>query len=128
MSEKPAALSKAEWGIMNICYQLGRCTARQVYEASIDTRERDYQTVKTLLDRIAAKGYLKVEKVGPICLFSPSLTKRRALAAAIDDFVSNVLDNSLAPLFQHLHGSGKLSEDELTELKKLLIEKDKQDV
>lgn len=127
MKKRATGLSRAEWGVINICYAVGKATARQIYEASLGEheRQRDYQTVKTLLDRIAAKGFLKVEKVGPVCLFSPVVQRRRALAGAIDDFVRTVLDNSLAPLFQHLHGGRKLSKDEVESLKRLLQKREK---
>jgi hypothetical protein len=38
----------------------------------------------------------------------------------VEDFVSNVLDNSVAPLFQHLARNETISERELEMLKDLL--------
>lgn len=105
---------------MNICWRLGKSTARQVYDESLGHRERDYQTVKTLLDRIAGKGYLKIEKLGPLCLYTPIVRRSAALAAAIEDFTRTVLDNTLAPVFVHLADSGNLRQEELDSLRELL--------
>jgi BlaI family transcriptional regulator, penicillinase repressor len=113
-------LSPAEWKVMNLCWKLRKATARQIYEASLQDQERDYQTVKTMLDRIAAKGYLKVEKLGPLCIFSPAVTRASVVAGAVEDFVANVLDNSVAPLFQHLARSETIDEQELEALRNLL--------
>lgn len=113
-------LSRAEWTLMNICWRLGKSTARQVYDESLDRQERDYQTVKTLLDRIAAKGYLKIEKLGPLCLYTPIVPRSAALGTAIEDFTRTVLDNTLAPVFVHLADSGRLKEAELDSLRELL--------
>ncbi len=120
MKSEPQRLSRTEWTLMNICWRLGKSTARQVYEESLDRRERDYQTVKTLLDRIAAKGYLEIEKLGPLCLYTPIVKRSAALATAIEDFTHTVLDNTLAPVFVHLADSGRLQEEELESLRELL--------
>ena len=77
-----APLSRSEWRIMNLCWRLGRCTARQVWEESRETRKRDYQTIKTQLDRITGKGYLTVEKLGPLCLYTPAVRRSRAVGSS----------------------------------------------
>ena len=120
MNSEPQRLSRTEWTLMNICWRLGKSTARQVYDESLGHRERDYQTVKTLLDRIAGKGYLKIEKLGPLCLYTPIVRRSAALAAAIEDFTRTVLDNTLAPVFVHLADSGNLRQEELDSLRELL--------
>ena len=113
-------LSPAEWKVMNLCWKLRKATARQIYEASSQNQERDYQTVKTLLDRIEAKGYLKMEKLGPLCIFSPAVSRASVVAGAVEDFVETVLDNSVAPLFQHLANNESMDEQELEAIRDLL--------
>jgi BlaI family penicillinase repressor len=120
MIKKLRKLSPAEWKVMNLCWKLRIATARQVYESSSHNQERDYQTVKTLLDRIAAKGYLKMEKLGPLCIFSPAVSRASIVAGAVEDFVSTVLDNSVAPLFQHLANTENIDEQELEAIRDLL--------
>ena len=122
--EKPhlKPLSRAEWQLMNLCWRLGQSTARQVWEASLELKHRDYRTVKTMLDRMASKGYLEVEKLGPLSLFTPTIERRKAVGEAVQDFVDVVLDRALAPLFVHLADEKdlELSDDELAALEKLL--------
>ena len=113
-------LSRSEWKLMNICWQLGKATARQVYEESLAEQQRGYQTVKTLLDRIAAKGYLGTEKLGPLVLYTPAIGRRRALSAAVGDFVDTVLGRSLAPLCLHLADQEDLSDSERATLEDLI--------
>jgi BlaI family penicillinase repressor len=120
MARKLRKLSPAEWSVMNLCWKLRKATARQIYEASLQNQERDYQTVKTLLDRIEAKGYLKMEKLGPLCIFSPIVSRASAVAGAVEDFVATVLDNSVAPLFQHLAKAENIDERELEAIRSLL--------
>ena len=120
MTEPLPKLSKAEWTVMNRCWRRGQATARQIHDDGAATGQRDYRTTKTLLDRIVAKGYLEVEKLGPLCLYTPAVSRRDALAGAIREFVDVVLDRTLAPLFLHLAEEEELSDEELAALEKLL--------
>ncbi len=104
-------LSRTEWTIMQICWRLGRATARQVHEAS--DRTRDYRTVKTLLDRMAAKGFLRIEKLGRLSLFVPAVARSRALSEVVTTFVDDVLERSVAPLYLHLAERDDLTPEEI---------------
>ena len=118
-------LSKAEWLVMKACWERKNSTARDIHEAVGPHREWEYQTVKTMLDRLVDKGYLRREKVGPISVFSPGVPRAKALRRAIDGFVETVLANQLTPLFAHLAGGEKLSAEEVAALKKLVEENEK---
>jgi len=120
MARRFRKLSPVEWKLMNLCWKLRKATARQVHEASLPEQQREYQTVKTLLDRIAAKGYLKIEKLGPLCIYSPAVSRASVVAGAVEDFVANVLDHSVAPLVQHLARDEDIGEQEIRMLKDLL--------
>ena len=124
MTERPP-LSKTEWRIMNHCWRLGQATARQVWERSLEQHDRDYQTVKTLLDRITVKGYLEVEKLGNLCLYTPTVDRRTAAGEAVHEFVDVVLDKALAPLFVYLAEKEDLSQEELDTLERLVEREEK---
>lgn len=113
-------LSRTEWKVMNICWRLGSATARQIYEESLDDQDREYRTVKTLLDRIAAKGYLATEKLGPLVIYTPAVERRSTLRDAVGDFVDTVLGRSLSPLVLHLAEREDLSRDERRALEGLI--------
>ena len=117
-------LSRTEWKMMNICWRLGPATARQVWEESLAERERGYRTVKTLLDRVAAKGYLAIDKVGPVSVYRPLVGRARAVGDAIGRFVSEVLDESVAPLYLHLAERDDLEPEEIEEIRRILDEKE----
>jgi BlaI family transcriptional regulator, penicillinase repressor len=125
MSKSLPELSKAEWLIMNCCWKKGKRTARQVYEEAREQKDWEYQTVKTMLDRLTAKGYLKCEKLGPLCLFEAAVQRAPAVARAIDAFLDTTLGDTLAPLFSHLAKSRKLSDEEIAALKKMIDQKDR---
>jgi BlaI family transcriptional regulator, penicillinase repressor len=120
MSKKLPDLSKAEWVIIKLCWKKGKSTARQIYEDTVDEKKWEYQTVKTMLDRIAQKGYLKREKLGPLCLYKPRVPRKKVVSLAINNFFSTVMDNALAPLFIHMANERKLSDEEIESLKQLI--------
>lgn len=120
MPEKLDSLSKTEWTVMNICWRKGEVSARVVYEESLETREREYQTIKTMLDRLVAKGYLRNRRFGPLLLYKPAVSRAKVLTQAIDNFVSTVLDDTLAPLFLHFVDRQNLSKEEVEALEKLI--------
>jgi predicted transcriptional regulator len=113
-------LSPTEWTVMNICWRLGPATAREVHRQSLADRARDYRTVKTLLDRIVEKGYLRVEKRDGTNVYVPIAARRRTVATALEDFVDRVLDRKLAPLYLHLAERDDLSEEEAAFFRKQL--------
>ena len=113
-------LTKAEWLIMRCCWKKGKCTARDVYEEVLKQKGWRYQTVKTMLDRLVQKGYVKMGKIGPICLFEPAVSQTRVMGKALDSFVGTVLGGALTPIFAHLAKGRKLSQEDIESLKKLV--------
>jgi len=124
MQKKHPGLSKTEWRLMNICWRKGRVSARVIYEETLREKARGYQTVKTMLDRLVAKGYLRREKFGPIWLYEPDVQRAAVAAREIESFVGTVLDNTVAPLFAYFTGKEKLSREELEELRRLVEEQE----
>jgi BlaI family penicillinase repressor len=122
MAKEMPDLSKNEWIIMNICWENGKATARQVYEEAAKTRQWEYQTVKTMLDRLVAKGYVGREKLGPLCLYKPAVTRARTVSRSIETFWDTVLGKTFSPLFAHLAKGQKLSPEEIESLRQVLEE------
>lgn len=120
MPDNLPALSQAEWLLMKICWGQDKSTARQVYEEARKQRKWEYQTVKTMLDRLAGKGYLRKEKLGPLCLYQSKVPQSKTTAKAIENFVDTVLDNTFAPLFAHLAKGKKLSDEEIASLREII--------
>ena len=87
-----AALSKSEWELMLLCWELGAPTAREVHRASLADRPRDYRTVLATLNNIVAKGFLRVEKQPgprniPTNRYTPAVPRRQAVEERIRAFL-----------------------------------------
>lgn len=119
MSKKLAELSRTEWLVMNSCWQQGKSTARQIYEDIAHIKDWEYQTVKTMLDRLVIKGYLKRSKLGPLCLFKPAVPQKKTRERTIDKFKKTVLGGSVTPLLAYLVKE-QLNDEEVDRLKELI--------
>ena len=122
MPRKLPELSRAEWLVMNLCWENGKATARQIYEQALREKTWNYQTVKTMLDRLTTKGYLKREKLGPLCLYQALVAREGVVDKTIGVFWNTVLGSTFTPLFAHLAKSKKLSKGEIESLKTLIQE------
>lgn len=91
-------LSHSEWGLMRICWRLGRCTVRQVLKEDRHKPKRDYRTILTFMSRMANKGWLKVEKEGNTNYYRPAVQQKRAVRGEIRRF----LDEVVGPEPEHL--------------------------
>ena len=90
------ALSASEWELMLICWDLGAPSAREVHQASLGNRRRNYRTVLATLNNIAVKGYLKVEKQPgprniPTNRYVPAIARGPALERRIRRFLEHDL-------------------------------------
>ncbi|MCE5250499.1 BlaI/MecI/CopY family transcriptional regulator [bacterium] len=119
-------LGELEWAVMKTCWDKGKTTARIIFEEIKKTRNIQYQTIKTTLDRLVQKGYLVREKFGPIWLYSSTVTETTLTSKAIESFAQTVFGNAIAPVFIHLLKKKKYTH-EIEELKKIINEIEEED-
>lgn len=84
-------LSPSEWEIMRICWKLGRANVREIFGEDLKKRRRDYRTILTFVGRMAAKGFLTVEKEGNTNYYTAAVPQKRALQGEIDRFLNGVV-------------------------------------
>ena len=76
---------------MRICWGLGRASVRQILREDLKKRTRDYRTILTFVGRMAAKGYLEVEKEGNTNYYTPALPQAEGLQREIERFLDEVV-------------------------------------
>ena len=84
-------LSPSEWEIMRICWRLGRANVRQILKEDLKKRKRDYRTILTFVSRMAAKGFLEVEKEGNTNYYTAAVPQKKGLQREIDRFLKEVV-------------------------------------
>jgi predicted transcriptional regulator len=117
--------SDAEWRVMDALWSLGGApTAREVLAEVSGRSGWAYNTVKTMLDRLAAKGVLAIERDGRISRFRPRVTRARARRAAARSLLDRAFGGAAGALVHHLVRSETLSPAERDELRRMLDGKD----
>ena len=120
--KKPKHLTALEWEIMNVIWQSDRfpVTVRQVLERAYPNGEKAYTTVQTIMTNLTEKGLLKREKIGPVNVYNPAISADTAQKKETFRFVEKVFNGSFFSLANFLLSSGRLSREELEQLKNML--------
>ena len=116
MSPAKGSLSRTEWSLMNICWQKGVSSACDIYNEALNEK-REYQTAKTMLDRLAAKGLLHRNKSDSIWLNAPAASRAKMLSCEIESFSHVLLNNTLTPIPVHF-----AQREKIATLKKIIRE------
>ena len=75
-------LSKAEWKVMKIVWELRKAMTREVYSIAGDRHSWTPPTVKTILKRLVEKGYLSTTRVGNGFVYRPAQSALSTLRSA----------------------------------------------
>lgn len=113
-------LTQAEWAIIKVVWDLEPCAAPSVQEALLHDRAWSYSTVRTLMDRMAAKGILKTEKIRHMTLFRSAVTREEAQRGETLYALNTAFNGALAPMVQCLLDQHDLSPRDLEELERLI--------
>ncbi len=113
-------LSESEWVIMKIFWDKGPMALGDVVRELGGGHDWAYTTVKTLVRRMAGKGWLNTMPVGGSFLYSPAVERSKAVRQALQEFSGRVLDGMLSPVVTYFAEEENLSAEDLKELKLLL--------
>ena len=118
-------LGKVQLLIMNVLWDLGEATAREITDELNRSDAIAHSTVQTLLRGLMDKGAVTHETRGRTFVFKPSVKEDKVRKSATKDLLSRVFDGSVSDLVSHLLKNEKISKNELDEIKKLINEKSK---
>jgi len=116
----PVELTEAEWEVMKVVWEKQPCTAGTVQEELTATRDWAYSTVKTTMDRMVEKGFLRIEKMRNLQLFSSCISEIEAKRGEFRRMLQRAFDGALTPMMQFLIEHEGLSKDEASQLRELI--------
>ena len=120
MSKDAIELTEAEWAIIKAVWAGEPCTAPGIQEKLKRKTRWSYSTVRTLMDRMAAKGLLIAEKAGKVTLFRSAVTREQAQRSELLYALKHAFNGALTPMVQCLLESEELSQDELAQIESLI--------
>ena len=115
-----AELTEAEWIIMKVVWENEPCAAGTVQEALANSKDWAYSTIKTTMDRMANKGFLKIQKIRNLQLFSSIISEVDAKRGEFRKMLKRAFDGALTPMMQFLIEHEGLSKAESAQLRKLV--------
>jgi BlaI family penicillinase repressor len=120
MSTPLPELTEAEWAIIKAVWDLEPCAAPSVQEHLHPSMNWTYSTVRTLMDRMVAKGLLSAEKIRNLTLYRAAVTRQQAQLGELRYALKHAFDGALKPMVETLLASEKLSAADLDELQSLI--------
>ena len=122
--KKLPRISDAEWDVMQVAWRRGAFTAQDMID-ELSHRDWSPRTVKTLLGRLLAKGALAHEARGKAYVYRPAVKREDCVRQESDSFLDRVFGGAAAPLLAHFVQRGRLSDQDIAALRKILDEKGK---
>jgi BlaI family penicillinase repressor len=125
MPKKEIELTEAEWSIIKAVWEQEPCTAPTIQQSLEAQTSWTYSTVRTLMDRMVAKGLLAAKKERNITLYSSAITRTQAQRGELLYALKNAFNGALTPMLQCLIEAKDLNAEELEQLESLIKAKKK---
>jgi len=117
-------ISEAEYQIMKVIWaEEVPISTNEVVEKLESTTSWKPKTIHTLLSRLVKKGALQYEKRGRVFVYSPLVKESDILEIENDNFLNRFYDGTINSMVVHLLEQDKLSNEDITQLKRILDEK-----
>ena len=123
---KQYELTEAEWEIIQVVWEREPCAAPEVQEELVARKKWTYSTVKTLMDRMVAKGLLTTERIRNLILYRAAISQQEAQRGELMRTVKRAFGGAFTPMMQFMLESDTLSQKELDELQGMIQKKRRQ--
>lgn len=120
MSKPTVELTQAEWSVIKAVWENEPCTAPVIREKLLRPTGWTYSTVRTLMDRMVAKGVLRAHKEGKLTIYQSAVTRKQAQRGELFYALRHAFNGALTPMVQCLLESNDLDAAELAELESLI--------
>jgi BlaI family penicillinase repressor len=122
---KQPRLSRLELRVMDVLWERGVCSIREVEESMPERGRPAYSTVQTMIYRLEAKKAVRrVKKVGNAYLFEATISRHAAQNRLVDDFL-DMFGGLIQPVMVRLVETEKLRAVDLAAIEKLVREAEK---
>lgn len=113
-------LGRVQLLIMQVLWEKGRATAREITDAINAFEPIAHSTVQTLLRGLEEKGSISHEIEGRTFVFVPLVKEDKFKRKATRDLVERVFGGNAGTLVAHLLKNENVSREEIDEIRKLI--------
>jgi len=125
MAKNRVDLTESEWSVIKAVWQHEPCSAPLIQAELEEKTGWTYSTVRTLMDRMVAKGLLTAVKNGKVTHYRSGITREQAQRSELLYALKHAFNNALSPMVQFLLDTGELSAAELDTLESMIKSKRK---
>ena len=115
-----------ELDVLNILWDRGRCTARQVWEVLNEQRKRHYTSVNSLLNTMADKGLLTRHSDQRAFLYEAAIAREKTQGQLVQDLVGRAFEGSPSGLVLQVLDQCDPSPEEMDQIAKMIRQYRKQ--
>ena len=115
-----------ELDVLNILWDRGRCTARQVWEVLNEQRKRHYTSVNSLLNTMADKGLLTRHSNQRAFLYEAAIAREKTQGQLVQDLVGRAFEGSPSGLVLQVLDQCDPSPEEMDQIAKMIRQYRKQ--
>ncbi|MBN1437365.1 MAG: BlaI/MecI/CopY family transcriptional regulator [Sedimentisphaerales bacterium] len=112
----------AELEVLQVIWQQGPSTVRQVMTALNQDRPRAYTSVMSLMNVMAEKGLLTQKPQGRAFIYSAQVSQAKTQSRLLSDLLNRAFDGSASALVLHLLEQTHANSDELEEIRQTIAE------
>lgn len=114
--QKSTQLTDSEQKIMNVLWQKGEATVREVADILSQEKTTAYTTVQTMCKILVEKGYADFRKEGKAFIYCAKITEKQARQSALKSLMNRFFGGSPEVLAQHLIQETDIELDDLEQL------------
>ena len=113
-------LSETQLEIMNVVWDRGKATVRDVWSVLSTRRSVSRNTVCTMVTRLEEKGWLRHRAIGGTYLYSAAHPREKVLPRLVHRLVDAAFEGSAEGLVLALLEGGRLSAEEVERIRAML--------
>jgi predicted transcriptional regulator len=123
--KQPPKPTKGELEILQILWERGPSTVRQVFKALSQQKETTYSTVLKLMQIMTDKGLVTRDTSDRPQVYEPAVTAEQAERKLVRDILDRVCGGSASRLVLHALTAKRASTEDLAEVKRIIRQLEK---
>ena len=121
MTRQKPSVTETEFAILNVLWDQGPLTVREIVEAVYQTHTHSlHASVKSLLERLADKGFVACQRQGASHRFSAQIEREAFVAQQLQLLADTNFGGSLTPLLATLLDRVKLNRKDRDAIHKII--------
>ena len=112
--------TESELEILQILWNRGKATVREVHEELSVSKESGYTTTLKLMQIMFEKGLVARDDSSKTHIYEPIITRESTQKQMVGKMVTSLFGGSTSSLVMQALGSGATSKEELDEIQKIL--------